>query len=398
MLPLTRLERQVIAVLMKEKGLSRYDISKCLKGNAGTISRIVGRLVERQYLIEGKEKAAVVGRPRRPLRLNPEAGYIIGLDLEATNVRGAVIDFGLRIINRRRFPLELGCSPATALEVMNKTYKELLKSIEGKRILGVGLGIPGPCNIPEGEIVFYRENLSWSGLPVKKKLERAISQPIFTEHNIFAIAVGENWFQFHGKIENLICMIIRAGVAGVLILNGEIYRGDNDGPGEIAHMKIWPRGESCECGQRGCLCKYVSGRNLMKKMKEMNLAGGEKSVTLLRLAEMAVGGERPAVEIVRKSGRALGIAIGHMVNTLGVGQIIINSDLNRAGRVFLLPIENEVRRVVPRDIHPPQVRFSVLDGYAGALGVAMLALQKVCGIQQIVSPEAGRGFKTGNIR
>jgi len=381
-LPLTRLERQVIALLMKEKGLSRYDISRHLRGNAGTISRIVSRLVDRQYLLEGEEKTSVVGRPRRPLRLNPEAGYIIGLDLEATNVRGAVIDFGLGIVSQQRFPLELDCSPAMAIKAMSKMYRELINSVEGKRVLGVGLGIPGPCKIPEGEIIFYSENPSWSGLPVKERLERKIGQPIFTEHNIFAIAVGENWFQFHGKTENLICMIIRAGVAGVLILNGSVFRGDQGTAGEIGHMKVWPRGELCDCGGQGCLRKYVSGRDLIKKMKGMDLTTKGDSITLLGLAEMACRGEKQAVRIVRKAGQALGIAIAHMVNTLGVGEVIINSDLNRAGSVFLSPVESAVEQAVPKDVHPvPRIRFTALDGYAGALGAAVLALQKISGIQ-----------------
>ena len=70
-----------------------------------------------------------------------------------------------------------------------------------------------------------------------------------------------------------------------------------------------------------------------------------------------------------------------MINIIGVGEVIINSDINRAGRLFLVPIEDAVRRSVPKEKHLiPQIRFSALNGYAGSLGAAILALQRACGI------------------
>lgn len=377
---LTKLEKQIISFLMKDRGLSRYDISKHLKGNAGTISRTVSKLVEKKYLVENIEKTSFVGRPRLALELNHTIGYIIGLDLEATNVRGVVIDFGLKIITQKRYPLQLGCNKATVLKAICKMYKSLSAGVDGNRILGVGLGIPAPCNAETGEIISYSENLLWSNFPVKKMLERKIDKPIFTEHNVFTIAMGEKWFGFHEKVDNLISILVRPAVACALILNGYIYRiGSNTGM-NIAHMKIYSNGEICECGRKGCLRIYASGRAILKKMKEMNLATNENDITLLTLAEMTNKGEKHAVEIIEKAGQSLGIALSHIINTLGIGQVVINSDLNTAGKIFLSPIESEIRNAVPETYIVPRVMFSTLNGYAGSLGSAIIALQKVCDV------------------
>lgn len=377
---LSKLEKQIISLLMKDRGLSRYDISKHLKGNAGTISRTVNKLVKKRYIVESKEKTPFVGRPRLPLKLNYAIGYIIGLDIEATNVRGVVIDFELKIIKERRYPLQLGCSQVTALKAICEMYKSLSSDIDTNKILGVGLGIPALCNVQTGEIISYSENPLWSNFPVKKMLERKIDKSIFTEHNVITIAMGEKWFGFHEKIDNLISILVRPAVACALILNDSIYRSASDTGMNIAHMKIYSDGETCECGSKGCLRIYASGRAILKKMKEMNLGANEKDRTLLALAEMTTKGKKQAIEIVKKAGRSLGIALSHMINILGIRQVVINSDLNNAGEIFLAPIESEIKKTVPETYVVPRVVFSTLDGYAGSLGAAILALQKICDI------------------
>ena len=387
MISLTHMERQIIQVLMKNEGFSRFEISKSVGSNAGTVWRAVNRLIRKQYVQEGEQISISVGRPWRALTLNPALGYMIGLDLEATNVRGALVDFALNTISQRRFPLPLDCSTDRAGRALLKMYRTLSAKAGRRRILGVGVGIPGFCEATEGRIISYDENPSWAGFAVKKRLAREIAHPLFAEHNAVAVTLGENWFHYHGKINNLICVVIRAGVAAGFVINGLIFRGAADGgAGEIAHLKVRHGGEICSCGQRGCLRQYVSGRALAKKMTQLGLGADEKGNTLLALAELANKGRVPASKLVHQAGQSLGMAIGHMVNILGTKQVVISSDLTKAGQIFLAPLESELQRAVPQSGEiMPKVRFSSLDGYAGALGAAVLASQEICGIYERVA-------------
>jgi predicted NBD/HSP70 family sugar kinase len=377
---LTQIERQVVDLLMRTDGLSRFDVSQKLGGNAGTIARAVTRLINKGNLIEEEERSVSVGRPRRPLGLNPAVGCFVGIDLEATNVRGVVIDFARRIQMRKRCPLRLGCRPSTAFKEILRIFQELTSNVQQGPLLGVGLGIPGPCAVETGTILSYSENHSWDGFAVKDGLSKKLDIPIFSEHNIITMVLGENWFQFHGRTDNLINVLVRAGVAASFIINGAIYRGDMGMAGNISHLKVWPRGKLCECGQRGCMRQYTSAKALLEMMKEAGLEDGNKKQTIQRLAERAVNGDHRATRIVRKAGQALGIAIGHMVNSMGIQQVVINSDLNNAGNAFLDPIKIEARNAVSEGDFNPRISFSALEGYAGALGAAVMAMQQVCGI------------------
>ena len=380
LITLTQIERQVIDLLMRTDGLSRFEVSQKLGGNAGTIARAVTRLVKKGYLVEEEEKSATVGRPKRPLSMNPEVGTIIGIDVEATNVRGVAIDFSRSITKRRRYSLKLGCRPSTAMKEVLRMYDELCAGAPQKSILGLGLGIPSPCDSETGTIRSYIENHSWDGYAMKSALESKLKCPIFAEHNIITIVLGENWFRFHGRIKNLINVLIRAGVAASYIINGAIYRGDRGMAGNISHLKVWPKGDLCECGQRGCIRQYTAAKSLERKMKEAGLKLRNGKNTILSLSGLAMDGDKRAMKIVKKAGQSLGIAIGHMINYMGVQQVIINSDLNNAGNVFLEPINSEVNHAVSSGDVVPNISFSTLEGYAGALGAAVMVLEKVCGI------------------
>ena len=155
--------------------------------------------------------------------------------------------------------------------------------------------------------------------------------------------------------------------------------------GNISHLKIWPKGKLCECGQRGCMRQYTSAKALLGMMKQASLDDGDKNQTIPRLVEWAVNGDNRAIRIVRKAGQALGIAIGHMTNSMGIQQVVINSDLNNTGSAFLDPINNEARRAVSDGDFNPRISFSALEGYAGSLGAAVMAMQQVCGTWEDVS-------------
>ena len=52
------------------------------------------------------------------------------------------------------------------------------------------------------------------------------------------------------------------GVGGAVLVNGDLYAGDNRRSGEFGHMCVEPGGLPCKCGKRGCLEAYCSARRI----------------------------------------------------------------------------------------------------------------------------------------
>ena len=60
------------------------------------------------------------------------------------------------------------------------------------------------------------------------------------------------------------------GVGGGLIINDQIHNGRTNIAGEWGHHCIRPEGNSCYCGNRGCVETYLSGPALEKRWEHLS--------------------------------------------------------------------------------------------------------------------------------
>src|ERR1019366_5787316 len=121
--------------------------------------------------------------------------------------------------------------------------------------LGVGIGSPGPLDRAKG-IVITTPNLGWQDFPLRDRVSEAAGLPATLDNDANCANLGE-W----------------CGVAGGLVLNGELYRGSSDVAGEVGHTTIDSTGRRCKCGNYGCLEAYASGPAIAERARE-GLAGG----------------------------------------------------------------------------------------------------------------------------
>ena len=58
----------------------------------------------------------------------------------------------------------------------------------------------------------------------------------------------------------MLMIAIGTGLGGGIILNGNLWRGEDGMAGEIGHIIIDPDGPLCNCGNYGCFESFVSCR------------------------------------------------------------------------------------------------------------------------------------------
>lgn len=70
--------------------------------------------------------------------------------------------------------------------------------------------------------------------------------------------------------KNAVVLEVRAGLVAGIVINGEIYRGNNSLAGEIGHMTVDINDDFvCHCGNCGCLENKISKRRLLYKGREI---------------------------------------------------------------------------------------------------------------------------------
>lgn len=362
--------RNLILKLIYERGsISRQEISRIIGLTPATVTNITGELLDEGFITElpSFEEQRGSGRKAIPLAVNPSSGYVIGVDIGPRVVRIGTSDLLGHLSNIETFQYDnrLG---ENLLEIIIERLK-LLK--EDRNILGIGIGIPGLVDSISGELRFS-PNLGWKNLKVAEPIRDALGLPVVVENNVKAMALGEKWFGKGKKSNNFVLVYVSLGIGAGIIIDGRIYRGANNGAGELGHTVVSEDGEVCNCGKRGCLETFASARAIVKGFKGVP-EDEDADIDEIRVA--LDRGDAKALEIVEKAGYYLGVGISNLVNMFDPELIILSGRVVRLGKALLEPMRKSLEsRLFSTD--KVRIELSELGKEIGLYGASALALQK----------------------
>jgi glucokinase len=151
-------------------------------------------------------------------------------------------------------------------------------------------------------------------------------------------------------------------MGGGLILNGELYTGNQFKGAEYGHMILDPEGPLCNCGQRGCLEAFSSKQGMSAYIRQQVSRGREsmmadavsEGVFRSKALKKALAAKDPvAMEAVDRACHYLAIATGNMINTISPDLVIYGGGIIEAmGDLFLSKILAEVDRYCMTAIRP----------------------------------------------
>jgi glucokinase len=153
---------------------------------------------------------------------------VIGIDLGATNVRGAVVTGSTlsEIVSARIH------SDGSVEDVLNDIYKVVDTLIDGS-INAIGIGVPSVVDVNEGIVYDVQYIPSWVEVPLKKYMEARYHIPVFVNNDANCFAVGEYHFGKGNGVESMIGLTIGTGLGAGVIINNKLYAGYNCGAGEF---------------------------------------------------------------------------------------------------------------------------------------------------------------------
>jgi glucokinase len=196
--------------------------------------------------------------------------------------------------------------------------------------------------------------------------------PPLLEHDVRAAGVAERTLGIARGVGDWLLVVIGTGIAGVIHAGGRRVRGAGGVAGELGHVLVWPGGERCPCGQRGCLERYASASSIALRYGELGGRGGASA----RAVAAARATDPAAARAWREATEALAIAFVTCTMLLDPEMIVIAGGLSAAGDALLAPVRAELAaRITWRE--PPPVRLSPLGARAGLIGAAVLAWRMV---------------------
>ncbi|MEO7071002.1 MAG: ROK family glucokinase [Nostocoides sp.] len=277
--------------------------------------------------------------------------------------------------------------PSVVEDTIVDVVDELLGSVDGHRVIAVGIGAAGFVATDRATVVFA-PHLAWRGEPLRDRLAERIDSPLFVDNDANAAAHAEWRFGAAAEESHLVMITLGTGIGGAILIDGEVVRGRFGIAGEFGHMQVVPAGHRCECGNRGCWEQYASGNALVREARSLLHAaspmandlsarvGGDPSLlTGPLITEAAKEGDQTAVELLTEIGTWLGIGIANLAAALDPGVFVVGGGVSAAGELLLGPARDTYRRQLTGRGYRPEARIAAaqLGNEAGLIGAADLA-------------------------
>jgi glucokinase len=243
-------------------------------------------------------------------------------------------------------PTRVADGPAAVADDMSQAILDLLaKYGHGPEFAGLGIGTPGPLELPEGVLRELPNLPGFDNYNLKAAVEKRTGLPVIINSDANLAALAE----FHlgsGKTygaKSLCMLTLGTGVGNGIILDGKIWDGNNGMAGEAGHNTVDPDGEACPCGSRGCLELYASATGVRRMAKQLRGNQDYPAPTAHEVAALAAAGDADSLAVYMRVGTVLGIGLGALVNTLNLPLYVIGGGTSAAWDLFAPRMMDELR-------------------------------------------------------
>ena len=370
------LNQSSILRLINEYGpISRKELSEKTDYSAATISNHVKTLIEEGFVIEKEKGISSGGRKPVYLTINPNKGYIIGVDIEVSKVKIVMFNLKLKVEKKIEFYIDPQKSPEEILEDIQADIEAMMlqKSVSEYDLLGIGIAVPGLVN-KERNLLKFAPNLGWQEEDISGFFNQIFKVPIFIENEANAAGIGEKEFYYDKNI-NMVYVSINEGIGCGLIFNGKIYRGASGNAGEFGHIIIDSEsGRKCHCGNKGCWETLASENYLFErylKLKDQRLDNIDQVYKKIK------NNPKDVQHLLDKVGENIGIGLANIINSLSPELMIIGGHILNIKEHLDQSIQKSIQdKTLNLNYQKAKVKYSKLGELATVYGLAKLIFNK----------------------
>jgi predicted NBD/HSP70 family sugar kinase len=346
---------------------SRAELAQRTGLTKATVSSLVDDLTARAIVVEGPPATAGVGRPARPVRLNPDGPVALGLEINVDYVAACVLDLAGELRCYRHHVVDNRTRSADEVIEQVAALARAVLSETDRPLLGAALALPGVVS-DDGTLLRAPNLPAVTGTRPGEQVADALAVPVLVtdnEANLGALAslraapaTGPDFVYVSGEI----------GVGAGLVVAGELFRGSSGFAGELGHVVVAQDGPDCGCGGRGCVEQYAGQEVLLRTAGQPDLE---------RL-EVAVAAKDPAALIaVAQAGSALGVGLASLLNVIDLPKVVLGGMYARLFAAITPSLTIQLHRRVLAPRRPDRLSRSPLGRDAAVRGAAGAVLDRV---------------------
>jgi predicted NBD/HSP70 family sugar kinase len=360
--------RTVLETIRAGAPISRAEISRRAGISKPTVSLALQSLLEAGLV---RETPPQPGRPTYGatfFELVPEAGLVLGLDLGARFLRGAICD--LRGDVRARQDVELdGADAAEALDAIAELRTALADAsgLAADLIDSAVVGVPGVVETDSGRLRLATNVPGLEGRDWGAELRSRLELPVTVENDINLAAIGERWRGVARGVEDFVFLSVGTGLGAGLVLRGELHRGRNGAAGEV---DLVAAGRDDDIDPCAAAVSALAARLVDEDGSRTSLSAPYDGPGIFAAAR---AGDAVARAVVEEEARRIALHIAPISAVTDVALVVLGGGIGVNADLLLDPIRGFLERWLP---YPPRVEVSSLGDAAvltGALAVGLRA-------------------------
>ena len=233
----------------------------------------------------------------------------IGVDLGGTKVKAGVESNG-SIIQQSTIMLQQKESLSSTLAQLI----DLIKPLTQYPVSSIGIGVPSVVDVERG-IVYNVTNIpSWEKVELKYILEEEFNLPVSVNNDVNCFTLGEHLFGMAKDYNSVVGMTIGTGLGSGIIIDNQLYTGNNCGAGEIGLLPY-----------REHNFEYYAGSNFFDSIH---------GISALEANRAALAGDKKALSLWAEFGVHLGFAIKAIMYVYDPEAIVLGGSIAKAYPLF----------------------------------------------------------------
>ncbi|MFC8793918.1 ROK family protein [Streptomyces cinereoruber] len=294
---------------------------------------------------------------------------VAGIDIGGTKIAAGLVAPDGTLLARRTLPTPAQDGPVAVIATAVRAVREL-----GAPVAAVGVGSAGVVDPGTGRIAAATDALpGWAGTELRQELEQALGVPVAIDNDVHAHALGEAWLGAAAGHRHVLLVAVGTGIGGSLLIDGQVHHGARSVAGHAGHVPVpSAAGATCTCGGTGHVEAVGSGPALLAAYRR---SGSASVASLAEVSALASAGDAEARAVLALGARALGEALGGIVNMTDPELLLVGGGVSGCGPEWWEPLREAFEAELLAPLKGVELRPGLLGGDAAVLGAARLALE-----------------------
>lgn len=342
----------VLTALSSEADLRLTELAQLTGLSRPTVDSILTELTGMGWVQqhEPADPPGTRGRPARTYQLNPDAGFVVGVDVGVNTLTAMIADITGTTRYTHTRPIHRTAPGTERLKAVQSLITETaaVVEVEPGETLAISLGVSGIID-PTGRVTLSTVIPDWTGVHLEKHFHRWSGVPVSVVNDANMATLAEHWLGAARLVDDVIYVLAGRRTSAGIIVDGKLHLGRHGAAGEIGSIPDL----------------YFSTEELLATAPD----APDAIEAVFRAAER---GEVEATSLVEEYYRRLARNVEFLAKAFDPDMVVIGGGVSRAGPSLVEGVDRHLDRAV---FSTMPVVLSELGPEAVALGAVRSALQ-----------------------